>query len=154
MHCPFCQSDETKVLDTRLSDDGAQVRRRRECTSCGERYPTREIADLNPPRLIKKDGTREAFDEDKLRSGLLKALEKRNVKAELIETSVHNIVHKLITQSESEVQVEKLGEWVMGELKLLDEVAYIRFASVYRQFQDVEAFREEIDKLMVKNGKN
>ena len=154
MRCPFCQSDETKVLDTRLSDDGAQVRRRRECTACGERYPTRETVDLHPPRLIKKDGAREAFDEYKLRSGLLKALEKRNVGSEAIETSVCNIVHKLATQSESEVPVEKLGEWVMEELKLLDEVAYIRFASVYRQFQDVEAFRQEIDKLMGKNGKN
>lgn len=154
MRCPFCQSDETKVLDTRLSDDGAQVRRRRECTACGERYPTRETVDLNPPRLIKKDGAREAFDEYKLRSGLLKALEKRNVGSEAIETSVCNIVHKLTTQSESEVPVEKLGEWVMEELKLLDEVAYIRFASVYRHFQDVEAFRQEIDKLMDKNGKN
>lgn len=154
MRCPFCQSDETKVLDTRLSDDGAQIRRRRECLSCSERYSTRETVDLNPPRLIKKDSTREAFDEGKLRSGLLKALEKRNVKAEAIETSIYNIIHKLTTQSESEVQVEKLGEWVMDELKLLDEVAYIRFASVYRQFQDIEAFREEIDKLMAKNGKN
>jgi transcriptional repressor NrdR len=124
------------------------VRRRRECTSCSERYPTRETVDLNPPRLIKKDGTRESFNEQKMRFGLLKALEKRNVKAEAIETSVHNIIHKLTTQSESEVQVEKLGEWVMDELKLLDEVAYIRFASVYRHFQDVEAFRKEIDKLM------
>ncbi len=154
MHCPFCQSDETKVLDTRLSDNGAQVRRRRECAACGERYPTREMMDLNPPRLIKKDGKREAFDEYKLRSGLLKALEKRNVESEAIETSVCDIVHRLTTQSESEVPVEKLGEWVMEELKLLDEVAYIRFASVYRQFQDVEAFRQEIDKLMDKNGKN
>ncbi|WP_369178171.1 transcriptional regulator NrdR [Candidatus Thiodubiliella endoseptemdiera] len=154
MHCPFCQSDETKVLDTRLSDNGAQVRRRRECAACGERYPTCEMMDLNPPRLIKKDGKREAFDEYKLRSGLLKALEKRNVESEAIETSVCDIVHRLTTQSESEVPVEKLGEWVMEELKLLDEVAYIRFASVYRQFQDVEAFRQEIDKLMDKNGKN
>ncbi len=154
MRCPFCQSDETKVLDTRLSDDGAQVRRRRECVDCQERFTTREVIDLNPPRLIKKDGTREAFDEEKMRSGMLKALEKRNVKAEAIETSMRNIVHKLITQSESEVAVEKLGQWVMDELKSLDEIAYIRFASVYRQFQDVAAFRQEIDKLMGKNGKS
>ncbi|KAA0445243.1 MAG: transcriptional regulator NrdR [Candidatus Thioglobus sp.] len=154
MRCPFCQSDETKVLDTRLSDDGAQVRRRRECVDCQERFTTREVIDLNPPRLIKKDGTREAFDEEKMRSGMLKALEKRNVKAEAIETSMRNIVHKLITQSESEVAVEKLGQWVMDELKSLDEIAYIRFASVYRQFQDVAAFRQEIDKLMSKNGKS
>ena len=148
MRCPFCQSDETKVLDTRLSDDRAQVRRRRECSSCGERYSTRKIFDLNLPRLIKKDGSRETFDEYKLRSGLLKALEKRNVKAEDIETAVHNIIHKLTIQSENEIHSKVLGEWVMDALKQLDEVAYIRFASIYRQFQDVEAFRKEIDKLM------
>ncbi|CAC9588230.1 transcriptional regulator NrdR [thiotrophic endosymbiont of Bathymodiolus puteoserpentis (Logatchev)] len=148
MRCPFCQSDETKVLETRLVADGAQVRRRRECSACNERYLTRETVDLNLPRLIKRDGARESFDEDKLRYGLLKALEKRPINATQIETSVHNIMRKLRTQSEHEVSSNKIGEWVMTELKALDEVAYIRFASVYRQFQDIEAFREEIDKLM------
>ena len=148
MRCPFCQSDETKVLETRLVADGAQVRRRRECAACHERYLTRETVDLNLPRLIKREGTRESFDEDKLRYGLLKALEKRPINATQIETSVHNIMHKLRTQSEHEVSSNKIGEWVMTELKALDEVAYIRFASVYRQFQDIEAFRKEIDKLM------
>jgi len=116
MRCPFCQSDDTKVLDTRLIDDGSQVRRRRECTSCGERYSTRETVDLNLPRLIKSE----------------------------------RIERKLMTQSEREVPSAKIGEWVMEELKALDEVAYIRFASVYRQFQDIEAFKNEIDKLMHK----
>ncbi|CAB5498313.1 Ribonucleotide reductase transcriptional regulator NrdR [uncultured Gammaproteobacteria bacterium] len=144
MRCPFCQSDETKVLETRLVADGAQVRRRRECSACNERYLTRETVDLNLPRLIKRDGARESFDEYKLCYGLLKALEKRPINATQIETSVH----KLRMQSEHEVSSNKIGEWVMTELKALDEVAYIRFASVYRQFQDIKAFREEIDKLM------
>lgn len=150
MRCPFCQSDDTKVLDTRLIDDGSQVRRRRECTACGERYSTREVVDLNLPRLIKSDESREVFDEDKLRSGLLKALEKRPVKTSDIETSIQRIERKLMTQAEREVPSHKIGEWVMEELKALDEVAYIRFASVYRQFQDIEAFKKEIDKLMNK----
>ncbi|SMN11388.1 Ribonucleotide reductase transcriptional regulator NrdR [uncultured Candidatus Thioglobus sp.] len=154
MRCPFCQSDETKVLDTRLIDNGSQVRRRRECTACNERYSTCETVDLNLPRLIKRDNARESFSEEKLRSGLLKALEKRPVETNQIEASIQAIMHKLRTQSEHEVSADKLGEWVMDELKLLDEVAYIRFASVYRQFQDVEAFRAEIDKLVGKSGKN
>ena len=150
MRCPFCQSDDTKVLDTRLVDDGSQVRRRRESTSCGERYSTRETVDLNLPRLIKSDESRESFSEEKLRSGLLKALEKRPVKTSQIETSIARISRKLMTQAEREVSSAKIGEWVMEELKALDEVAYIRFASVYRQFQDIEAFKNEIEKLMHK----
>ena len=150
MRCPFCQSDDTKVLDTRLIDEGSAVRRRRECTSCNARYSTCETVDLNLPRLIKNDNSREAFDEAKLRSGLLKALEKRPVKTAEIENSIQRIERKLMTQSEREVSVTKIGEWVMQELKTLDEVAYIRFASVYRQFQDIEAFKNEIDKLMHK----
>lgn len=150
MRCPFCQSDDTKVLDTRLINHGAQVRRRRECTACVERYSTHESVDLNLPRLIKSDDSRESFDEDKLRSGLLKALEKRPVKTAQIEISIQRVIHKLMTQSEREVAATKIGEWVMEELKALDEVAYIRFASVYRQFQDIEAFKHEIDKLMNK----
>lgn len=150
MRCPFCQSDDTKVLDTRLLDDGSQVRRRRECTACGERYTTRETVDLNLPRLIKSDNSRETFNEEKLRSGLLKALEKRPVKTSQIETAIARIERKLMAQTEREVPSTKIGGWVMEELKALDEVAYIRFASVYRQFQDVEAFKKEIDKLMNK----
>lgn len=154
MRCPFCKSDDTKVLDTRLVDEGSCVRRRRECVSCQERYSTREVGDLNLPRLVKNNNSRELFDEEKLRSGLLKALEKRPVNTADIETAISHITHKLITIGEREVSSEQLGEWVMAELKLLDEVAYIRFASVYRQFQDIEAFKNEIDKLMSKNGKN
>jgi len=150
MRCPFCQSDDTRVLDTRLIGDGSQVRRRRECTSCNERYSTLESVDLNFPRRVKSDGSRESFNETKLRSGLLKALEKRPVKTSLIENSISKIEHKLMTQAEREVPSSKVGEWVMDELRLLDEVAYIRFASVYRQFQDIEEFKNEIEKLMKK----
>ena len=150
MRCPFCQSDDTKVLDTRLLDDGSQVRRRRECIACGERHSTRETVDLNLPRLIKSDQSRQSFNEEKLRSGLLKALEKRPVETAKIELAIQKIQRKLMAQNDREVLSSVIGEWVMEELHKLDEVAYIRFASVYRQFQDIEAFKSEIDKLMKK----
>ena len=150
MRCPFCQSDDTKVLDTRLLDDGSQVRRRRECLACGERHSTRETVDLNLPRLIKSDQSRQSFNEEKLRSGLLKALEKRPVETAKIELAIQKIQRKLMAQNDREVLSSVVGEWVMEELHELDEVAYIRFASVYRQFQDIEAFKSEIDKLMKK----
>ncbi len=150
MRCPFCQSDDTKVLDTRLLDDGSQVRRRRECIACGERHSTRETVDLNLPRLIKSDQSRQSFNEEKLRSGLLKALEKRPVETAKIELAIQKIQRKLMAQNDREVLSSVIGEWVMEELQGLDEVAYIRFASVYRQFQDIEAFKSEIDKLMKK----
>ena len=150
MRCPFCQSDDTKVLDTRLLDDGSQVRRRRECLACGERHSTRETVDLNLPRLIKSDQSRQSFNEEKLRSGLLKALEKRPVETAKIELAIQKIQRKLMAQNDREVLSSVIGEWVMEELQGLDEVAYIRFASVYRQFQDIEAFKSEIDKLMKK----
>ncbi len=150
MRCPFCQSDDTKVLDTRLLEDGSQVRRRRECIACGERHSTRETVDLNLPRLIKSDESRQTFSEEKLRSGLLKALEKRPVETSKIETAIQKIQRKLMAQNDSEVSSSIVGEWVMEELKALDEVAYIIFSSVYRQFQDIETFKSEIDKLMNK----
>jgi transcriptional repressor NrdR len=150
MRCPFCQSDDTKVLDTRLLDDVSQVRRRRECLSCGERHSTRETVDLNLPRLIKSDDSRQSFSEKKLRAGLLKALEKRPVETSKIETAIQKIERRLMAQNDREVPSSLVGEWVMEELQALDEVAYIRFASVYRQFQDIEAFKSEIDKLMKK----
>jgi len=150
MRCPFCQSDDTRVLDTRLLDDGSQVRRRRECLSCGERHSTRETIDLNLPRLIKSDDSRQSFSEEKLRAGLLKALEKRPVETSKIETAIQRIERRLMAQNDREVASSRVGEWVMEELQALDEVAYIRFASVYRQFQDIEAFKSEIDKLMKK----
>lgn len=147
MHCPFCGAPDTRVIDSRLSGDNDQIRRRRECVSCGERFTTYETAELNLPRVIKTDGTREPFDDSKLRSGMEKALEKRPVSAEQIEASISRIKHKLLSAGEREVAARQIGEWVMEELKELDHVAYIRFASVYLSFEDVDAFREAIQKL-------
>lgn len=147
MHCPFCSAPDTRVIDSRLSGDGDNVRRRRECVECGERFTTYEKAELNLPRVVKHDGSRQPFDEEKLRSGLCKALEKRPVSMEQIEASVSRIKHNLLTAGEREVDARKIGDRVMEELRQLDHVAYIRFASVYLDFEDVDAFREAIEKL-------
>lgn len=147
MHCPFCNTTDTKVIDSRLVAEGNQVRRRRECTSCSERFTTFETAELLMPRLIKQNGNREPFDEDKLRSGILKALEKRPVSLELVENSINHIKHELRATGEREVPSKLVGEKVMQELNKLDEVAYVRFASVYRSFKDLNEFREEIDRI-------
>lgn len=147
MHCPFCSADETKVIDSRLVAEGDQVRRRRECLSCHERFTTYEIAELVMPRIIKQDGTREPFDENKLRAGLQRALEKRPVSVESIENAINAIKHFLQATGEREVASRTLGEKVMSELRELDEVAYVRFASVYRSFKDLQEFRQEIDRL-------
>ena len=147
MHCPFCAFDETKVIDSRLAAEGEQVRRRRECLQCGERFTTFESAELVMPRVVKSDATREPFDEAKLRAGMLKALEKRPVPIEAVDAAVSHVCHKLRVLGEREVPSRLVGELVMDELHRLDEVAYVRFASVYRSFQDVDAFREEIDRL-------
>ncbi len=147
MRCPFCGEPDTKVIDSRLANDGDSVRRRRECTSCGERYTTFETAELVMPRIVKQDGSRVPFDEDKLRNGMLRALEKRPVATEAIEAALNRIMHRLRATGDREVKSLLLGEWVMAELRDLDEVAYVRFASVYRSFQDVNAFREEIERL-------
>ena len=147
MHCPFCKAPDTRVIDSRLSGDGDQVRRRRECTECNERFTTYETAELNLPRIVKQDGSRQPFVEDKLRSGLYKALEKRPVSMEQVEESISRIKHKLLSAGEREVDARKIGDWVMDELRNLDHVAYIRFASVYLSFDDVNAFREVIEKL-------
>ena len=147
MHCPFCGADDTKVIDSRLVAEGDAVRRRRECQTCGERYTTFETAELIMPYLIKRDGTREPFNEEKLRRGLLRALEKRPVAAEEVETAISHIKHRLRTTGEREVPANAVGEEVMAELKKLDAVAYVRFASVYRDFQDVSEFQDEIRRL-------
>ena len=147
MRCPFCGAQDTKVIDSRLSGDGDQVRRRRECTLCRERFTTYESAELNLPRVVKRDGTRVPFDGRKMRSGIMRALEKRPVEMEQIEASIGRINHKLIAGGEREVQSGRIGDLVMEELRGLDQVAYVRFASVYREFEDVNAFREEIDRL-------
>jgi transcriptional repressor NrdR len=147
MHCPFCSAEDTKVIDSRLVAEGDQVRRRRECLSCKERFTTFEIAELLMPRIIKKNGTREPFDENKLRAGLLRALEKRPVSIEAIESALNHIKHFLQATGEREVKSVVVGEKVMEQLKQLDEVAYVRFASVYRRFKDLSEFRQEIDRL-------
>lgn len=147
MHCPFCNAQETKVTDSRLVAGGDQVRRRRECLTCNERFTTYETAELVMPQIVKQDGTRESFDEAKLRAGLKRALEKRPVSTEAMETAIERIRQQLRSRGEREIQSRQVGEVVMNQLRELDEVAYIRFASVYRQFKDLEAFREEIDRL-------
>lgn len=147
MRCPFCSDAETKVIDSRLANDGDMVRRRRECLSCAERFTTYESAELVMPRLVKRDGSRVPFDEVKLRSGFRKALEKRPVGTEAVETAILNIKRSLRATGDREVSSEMLGAMVMDELRALDDVAYVRFASVYRSFDDVQAFREEIDHL-------
>ncbi len=147
MHCPFCSHDDTKVIDSRLVAEGGQVRRRRECTSCSERFTSYETAELLMPRVIKHNGNREPFDEEKLRAGILRALEKRPVSVEKIEAVVSQIEHSLQATGEREVQSLVVGEQVMEHLKQLDQVAYVRFASVYRDFKDLNEFRQEIDRL-------
>ncbi len=147
MHCPFCGANDTKVIDSRLVAEGDQVRRRRECIECSERFTTFETAELVIPRIVKQDGTRQPFNEDKLRAGMLRALEKRPVGMELLEEALARIKHKLRATGEREISSLKVGELVMKELKDLDEVAYIRFASVYRSFQDINAFRDEVERL-------
>ena len=151
MHCPFCSADDTKVIDSRLVADGNSIRRRRECTTCGERFTTFEMAELVMPYVIKRDGTREPFNEDKLKRGLLRALEKRPVSAEQVESAISHIKHQLCTTGEREVPAKQVGEEVMTELKRLDAVAYVRFASVYRDFQDLSEFQEEIRRLTTDN---
>jgi len=147
MHCPFCGHDETKVIDSRLAAEGRQIRRRRECGACQERFSTFETAELVLPRLIKRDDTREPFDEAKLRSGIVRSFEKRPVSAEAVEGIMSRLIHKLQTLGEREIPARQVGEMVMEELRAVDEVAYVRFASVYRSFQDVTEFEEEIRRL-------
>jgi transcriptional repressor NrdR len=147
MHCPFCQHEDTRVIDSRLAEDGATVRRRRECPECGERFNTFETAELKLPAVVKGDDRRENFDEHKLRVGFERALQKRPVASHDVDTAVRAVMHDLRTSGEREVPSRQVGELVMRELKKLDQVGYVRFASVYRRFEDVHAFREEIEKL-------
>jgi transcriptional repressor NrdR len=147
MYCPFCGYKETKVIDSRLISDGEQVRRRRECLKCNERYTTYEVAELLMPRVIKQDGKREPFNEEKLRAGFQRALEKRPVSFDDIESAILKVKHRLRATGEREVSTLLVGEAVMDALRQLDQVAYVRFASVYRSFQDIDEFRKEVDKL-------
>ncbi|MGL4206578.1 MAG: transcriptional regulator NrdR [Aeromonadaceae bacterium] len=147
MYCPFCNADDTKVIDSRLVAEGHQVRRRRECLICHERFTTFETAELVMPRVIKSNGSREPFNEEKLRGGIQRALEKRPVSMESVEESINRIESRLRATGEREVDAKFIGNLVMEELKILDKVAYIRFASVYRSFADIREFGEEIARL-------
>lgn len=149
MHCPFCGNEETKVTDSRLAGEGRQIRRRRECLACGERFTTFETAELVMPQVVKGDETREPFDVSKMRAGMLKALEKRPVGTEALEAAVERICHRLRVLGEREVDARAIGELVMEELRQMDEVAYVRFASVYHRFQDADEFRDQLDELSV-----
>ena len=147
MRCPFCHTHDTRVVDSRLASEGDQVRRRRECVGCGERFTTYESAELVMPRVVKRDGTRVLFDDARLRTGMMRALEKRPVATQDVEAALARIRQRIQALGEGEVPASRIGEWVMEELRELDQVAYVRFASVYRSFQDVSAFREVIEGL-------
>ena len=147
MYCPFCGDQETKVVDSRLAGDGYQIRRRRECTGCAERFTTFESAEFVLPKLVKTDESREPFDEAKLRSGILKATEKRPISSEVIEELISRVIRKVQKMGEREIQSRLLGEIVIEELREIDEIAFVRYASVYRRFHDVEEFEKEIESL-------
>jgi transcriptional repressor NrdR len=147
MYCPFCNAIDTKVTDSRLIRENNQIRRRRECLDCKERFTTYESAELTLPRVIKQDGRRDVFNEEKLRAGMLRALQKRPISLEQVETALSRILRKARASGEREIPSAQVGEWVMEELHNLDQVAYVRFASVYRSFQDINEFREEISRL-------
>jgi len=147
MHCPFCQHDDTRVIDSRETEDGTAIRRRRECPQCSERFNTFETAEIRLPAVIKSDDRREPFDERKLRTSFERSLQKRPVSAEQVDGAVRAVLHAVRMTGDRELPSLKVGEFVMHELKALDQVAYVRFASVYRRFEDVHAFREEIERL-------
>ena len=145
MHCPFCNFADTKVVDSRLSGNDSQVRRRRECLNCGSRWSTIESAELNLPRVIKKDNSREDFSEKKVELGILRALNKRSVDKGSIDAAIQNIINKLKSLTDKEIISSQIGILVMQELRELDQVAYIRFASVYHSFEDLQAFQDIIN---------
>jgi len=147
MQCPFCKAPNTRVIDSRLYEEGTQVKRRRECERCGSRFSSFEKAQLTMPFVLKRNGIPEPFDEDKLRRGIANALYKRPVQPEAVDHAIENVMRKLRATGEREVASRRIGEWLMDELRDLDHVAYVRFASIYRSFEDVNAFREEIERL-------
>ncbi|MBE6988251.1 MAG: transcriptional regulator NrdR [Clostridia bacterium] len=151
MKCPYCGYNESKVIDSRPTDDGNSIRRRRECLSCAKRFTTYEIMESVPVVVVKKDGSRQSFDRNKVLSGMVKACEKRPVSLEVLERATDEIEQTLLSSLEKEIPVENIGNLVMEKLKAIDEVAYVRFASVYRQFKDINTFMEELSKLLKKN---
>ena len=148
MKCPFCSFEESKVIDSRPTDEGQRIRRRRECLSCGKRFTTYEIIESLPIIVIKKDKSRETFNRDKLMTGLLRACEKRPVSIDTLDNMIDEIETTLQNSLDREVSSEKIGQLVMEKLKKIDEVAYVRFASVYRQFKDITTFLDEVSKLL------
>ena len=148
MKCPFCGFEESKVIDSRPTDEGQRIRRRRECLKCGKRFTTYEIIESLPIIVIKKDKSRETFNRDKLMTGLLRACEKRPVSIDTLDSMIDDIETNLQNSLDREVSSEKIGERVMEKLKKIDEVAYVRFASVYRQFKDINTFMKELNKLL------
>ena len=153
MRCPFCKSDDTQVIDSRVSDEGVSIRRRRRCTACNKRFTTYETVELRMPQVVKQDGSRTEFDVDKLRTGFMRALHKRPVPTPLVDDAISAITQKVLAMGEREIPSRMVGEMVMKELYRLDKVAYIRFASVYRSFQDVDDFRDVIKDLDKPNKK-
>ena len=149
MKCPFCSFEESKVIDSRPTDEGERIRRRRECISCGKRFTTYEIIENVPIVVVKKDKSRQVFDRDKLFSGIMRACEKRPVSVEVIERAIDEIEAELQNSLDREVTSVRIGELVMDKLKDIDEVAYVRFASVYRQFNDINTFMSELKKLLI-----
>ena len=152
MRCPYCGCEDSKVIDSRPTDEGERIRRRRECTSCGKRFTTYEVIETVPIIVVKKDNSRETFDRNKLFKGMLRACEKRPVPVTTLEKAVSEIETQLQNSLEKEVSSSKIGELAMDKLKSIDEVAYVRFASVYRQFKDINTFMEELSKLLEENG--
>lgn len=148
MKCPFCGYTESKVIDSRPTDEGSRIRRRRECLECGKRFTTYEIIESLPIIVVKRDKSREVFDRDKLFNGMLRACEKRPVSIETLEKAVDDIEIQIQNSLEREVTATQIGEYAMEKLKEIDEVAYVRFASVYRQFKDINSFHEAINKLL------
>jgi transcriptional repressor NrdR len=154
MKCPYCNSVNTKVTDSRDTDDGASIRRRRQCLSCGKRFTTYETVEQTPLRVIKKDGSRELFNRNKLRSGLIRACEKRSITSAQIDHIVDDVERQIRNELKQEVPSRKIGNLAMDELKKLDQVAYVRFASVYREFNDIGSFMTELKSLMLSNQGN
>ncbi len=152
MKCPFCKSDDTAVIDTRLSDDGDTVRRRRECEDCSKRFTTYERVELQMPTVVKTSGYRTAFDREKIRIGFMRALHKRPVPTQYVDAAIDRIEQKILSLGEREISSRTIGEMVMRELKKMDDVAYIRFASVYEDFQRIDEFREKILELKRPRG--
>lgn len=154
MKCPYCSFEESKVIDSRSADDGERIRRRRECLKCGKRFTTHEIIETVPIIVVKRDKSREVFDRNKLTAGILRACEKRPVSIQQIEAMVNSIETKIQSGLEREITAAQIGELAMEEIKKVDEVSYVRFASVYRQFKDINTFLEELNKLLTEKAES